>query len=69
VAENLNARYHGVLRRVSDRRLGQWLLPAEHVEVPRCAGRARRNCPRRKPPFWAVKRPARPYKSPIQNRF
>ena len=28
-----------------------------------------RNCPRRKPPFLAVKRPARPYKSPIQNRF
>ena len=23
----------------------------------------------RKPPFLAVKRPARPYKSPIQNRF
>jgi hypothetical protein len=27
------------------------------------------HCPRRKPPFSAVKRPARPYKSPIQNRF
>jgi hypothetical protein len=26
-------------------------------------------CPRRKPPFWAVKRPARPYKSAIQNGF
>jgi hypothetical protein len=29
----------------------------------------RRHCPGRKPPFSAVKRPARPYKSPIQNRF
>ncbi len=26
-----------------------------------------RHCPGRKPPFLAVKRPARPYKSPIQN--
>jgi hypothetical protein len=28
-----------------------------------------RHCPGRKPPFWAVRRPARPYKSPIQNVF
>jgi hypothetical protein len=28
-----------------------------------------RHCPGRKPAFLAVKRPARPYKSPIQNRF
>jgi hypothetical protein len=27
------------------------------------------HCPRRKPPFLAVKRPARPYKGPIQNGF
>ena len=27
------------------------------------------NCPGRKPPFWAIKRPARPYKSHIQNVF
>jgi hypothetical protein len=27
------------------------------------------DCPGRKPPFMAVKRPARPYKSPTQNRF
>ena len=27
------------------------------------------HCPRRKPPFFAVKRPARPYKSAIQNGF
>ena len=26
-------------------------------------------CPGRKPPFWAVKCPARPYKSAIQNGF
>jgi hypothetical protein len=26
-------------------------------------------CPGRKPPIWAVTRPARPYKSDIQNRF
>jgi hypothetical protein len=26
-------------------------------------------CPGQKPPFLPVKRPARPYKSPIQNRF
>jgi hypothetical protein len=26
------------------------------------------HCPARKPPFWAVKRPARPYKSAIQTR-
>ena len=26
-------------------------------------------CPGRKPPFWTVKRPARPYKIAIQNRF
>jgi hypothetical protein len=32
---------------------------AAHVEA--------RNCPGQKPPFSAVKRPARPYKSPIQN--
>jgi hypothetical protein len=25
------------------------------------------HCPGRKPPFWAVERPARPYKSPIHN--
>jgi hypothetical protein len=30
---------------------------------------ARGDCPGRKSPKWAVKRPARPYKSPIQNRF
>jgi hypothetical protein len=29
----------------------------------------RDHCPGRKPPFWAVKRPARPYKSPTQNGF
>jgi hypothetical protein len=29
----------------------------------------RLHCPGRKPPFLAVKRPARPYKSAIQNRF
>jgi hypothetical protein len=28
-----------------------------------------RHCPGRNPPFLAVKRPARPYKSPIQTRF
>jgi hypothetical protein len=28
-----------------------------------------RICPGRKPPFWAVKCPAHPYKSGIQNRF
>jgi hypothetical protein len=27
------------------------------------------HCPGRRPPFSAVKRPARPYKSAIQNRF
>ena len=27
------------------------------------------HCPGRKPPFWAGKRPARPYKSGVQNRF
>ena len=26
-------------------------------------------CPDRKPPIWAVKRPERPHKSAIQNRF
>jgi hypothetical protein len=26
-------------------------------------------CPGRKPPFWAVKRPARPYKTATQKRF
>ena len=26
------------------------------------------HCPARRPPFWAVKRPARPYKSAIQTR-
>ena len=26
-------------------------------------------CPGRKAPFWAVKRPMRPYKSPLQERF
>jgi hypothetical protein len=28
-----------------------------------------RHCPGRKPPFLVVKRPARPYKSAIENRF
>ena len=28
-----------------------------------------RHCPGRKPPYLAFKRPARPYKSPIQNLF
>jgi hypothetical protein len=27
------------------------------------------HCPGRKPPFWAIKHPARPYKGAIQNRF
>jgi hypothetical protein len=27
------------------------------------------DCPGRKPPFSAVKRPVRPYKNPIQHRF
>jgi hypothetical protein len=27
------------------------------------------DCPGREPPFLAVQRPARPFKSPIQNRF
>ena len=27
------------------------------------------DCPGQKPPFLAVKRPARPYKTTIQNRF
>jgi hypothetical protein len=27
------------------------------------------HCPGRKPPFWAAKRPARPYKTAIQNQF
>jgi hypothetical protein len=27
------------------------------------------SCPGRKPPFLTVKRPARPYKSAIENRF
>jgi hypothetical protein len=31
--------------------------------------RAVGNCPGRKPPFFAVKRPARPYKTAIENRF
>jgi hypothetical protein len=30
---------------------------------------ARAHCPGRKLPFLAVKRPARPYKSPIQHRL
>jgi hypothetical protein len=33
------------------------------------AVRVRVDCPGRKPPFLAVKRPARPYKSAIQKRF
>ena len=32
-------------------------------------GREDEDCPRRKPPFSAVKRPARPYRSAIQYRF
>ena len=27
------------------------------------------HCPGRTPPFWAVKRPARPHKSAMENRF
>ena len=27
------------------------------------------DCPGRKPPFWPVKRPVRPYKHTVQNRF
>ena len=30
---------------------------------------AHHHCPGRKPAFLVFKRPARPYKSPIQNRF
>jgi hypothetical protein len=30
---------------------------------------AEHDCPARKPPFLAVKRPARPYKTAIRNRF
>ena len=43
----------------------------QHVEhVERVHARSRRVlalCPGRKPPFWAAKRPARAYKSAIQN--
>jgi hypothetical protein len=31
--------------------------------------RRRRDCPGRKPAFLVFKRPARPYKSAIENRF
>ena len=36
---------------------------------PAAVGVDRGTSPGRKPPFWAVKRPAGPYKSAIQNRF
>ena len=35
----------------------------------RAEGVVRHHCPGHKPPFLAVKRPARPYKSAIENRF
>ena len=38
-------------------------------EHQRLAVERRRLYPGRKPPFWAVKRPARQYKSAIQKRF
>jgi hypothetical protein len=37
--------------------------------TPRWSRTAAASLPGRKPPFWAVKRPARPYKIAIQNRF
>jgi hypothetical protein len=58
---------------------GMALLPgasgtAKIVEMPEGTQAAAESRPParagiRKPPFWAVKRPARPYKSPIQNLF
>jgi hypothetical protein len=43
-----------------------------HIRRVGCTAKGRRrtcHCPGRKPPFSAVKRPARPYKSAIQNGF
>jgi hypothetical protein len=42
---------------------------ADPALVPAVGHRVLINCPGRKPPKSAVKRPARPYKSPIEDRF
>jgi hypothetical protein len=41
-----------------------------HGDAVRCdAQRGRHILPGRKPPFWAIKRPARPGKNAIETRF
>jgi hypothetical protein len=44
-------------------------LPARRGGVLVVGRQRRQDCPGRKPPFLAVKRPARPYKSAIEKRF
>ena len=48
---------------------GDGIAGQGQVDVPRHDGGQvdERDCPRRKPPFWAVKRPAHPHESATQN--
>jgi hypothetical protein len=48
---------------------GRRARAAQGPAEPRRARSRPRTCPNRKPPFLAVKRPARPYKSAIESRF
>ena len=58
-----------VAKRVDIRKHRDELLARCSVHAAVRYGHAELVCPNRKPPVWAVKRPARPYKSTTQTRF
>ena len=51
--------------------LSALLSAAKSDDISPCTWKSgmTRYCPRRKPPFWAVKRRARPHESAARNRF